>query len=156
MRTDVIDKSIQERDDEFQGAQVKMESCTFSLWKENHDRQGVRGSHVSLFADKERRGLDLLPRLPKPRLPRMILFSLCCLLFLHRVTSKGKAPHREQDVIGGLLSILWTIERYAFPPPTVSCQEINMWHGISGGRRRHVGHEAKINKSFNDKMSHIK
>lgn len=31
MRTDVIDKSIQERDDEFQGAQVKMESCTFSL-----------------------------------------------------------------------------------------------------------------------------
>lgn len=30
------------------------------------------------------------------------------------------------------------------PPPTkrFSCQEINMWHGISGGRRRRVGHEA--------------
>ena len=126
-----------------------MESCTFLCVKRNvTDRVGGGVVVVVVVPCLLIRGDELWGKLgapPRQRLPQMILFS-CSLLLLHRFTSRGKAPHGEQDVIGRLLSTLRTGGVY----PSFSCQEINMWHGISGGRRRHVGHEAKINKSFDD------
>ncbi len=73
--------------------------------EEEEEEEEEEGDNGSLFTDQGRRGLKE-PRLPRQRLPQMILFSSCSRLFLHRFTSKGKAPHREQDVIGGLLSTL--------------------------------------------------
>ncbi|KAF3832596.1 hypothetical protein F7725_026261 [Dissostichus mawsoni] len=106
-----------------------MESCTCPLCKEKCDRQGGGGG-VVVVPCLLIRGDELWEKLgapPRQRLPQMILFS-CSLLLLHRFTSRGKAPHGEQDVIGRLLSTLRTGGVY----PSFSCQEINMWHGISG------------------------
>lgn len=142
----VIDKSIQGWEDgkmNFWVHRWNGELYFFSVNRETWQTEGGReggGKWFPVYWSGEKR-VRKNPRLPRQRLPQMILFSSCSLLFLHRFTSKGKAPHREQDVIGGLLSSLWTVDRYRCSPG-FSCQEINMWHGISGGRRRHVGHEA--------------
>lgn len=81
---------------------------------------------------------------------RTISFSLCHILFLHRVTSKGKSTTRRTRCHWRAAFHPRTQREVCTPPPPplpiVSCQEINMWHRITGGRRRHVGHEAKINK----------
>lgn len=127
---------------DFLGAQVKMESFYFSLWKEKRDRQDG-----SLFTDRRRGG----PQKTKPYSPNrgcLKLYLSPRAVFYFYTDSHQNVKHHTENKM--------SLEGCFLSSPRFSCQEINMWHGISGGRRRCVGREAQINGFFNCNVIYIK